>query len=425
MADFRLECVAGFVGIRTLQATNTDKLMGHDNHFVVGGSFDYGVTNFVASAEIGVIQPNYVVAGSGLYLGPSGNPVSDGPVALTTTNAYTGVYAIDTFDVTSNLSVSAGGRFNLANIRLEDQLGGGLSGNSSYSRFNPMIGATYRFNNGVTAYAGYSEANRAPTPLELGCADPVHPCILASFLVSDPALKQVVSRTFEAGLRGSHDYGESFGTLGWRLGGFRTQNQDDILNVPDPLQQGFGYFQNVGATRRQGLEVAADFKAPRFSVYASYAYVDATFLNSVQLGSNSPFADANGNIQVVPGNHIPMVPRHRLKLGGDYSITDDLKIGADVIAVGSQFFAGDASNQFSQLPAYAVVNADISYQVTKNVQIYARAENLFDNRYYTYGTFFDTTQIPNFGNGGGAFSDPRSLSPAQPRSIYAGLKATF
>jgi len=409
----------------TVQATNTDKLFGHDNNFVIGGSFDYGVTNFGASAELGTVEPNYFVAGSGIFLGPSGDPVSDGPVSLRATNAYTGLYALDTFDVTKDFTVSAGGRLNVANVQLQDQLGGAVNGNYTYTRFNPMIGATYKISSDVTAYGGYSEANRAPTPLELGCANPAQPCIIASFLVSDPPLKQVVARTFETGLRGTHDYGESVGTLGWKLGVFRTDSQDDILNVPDPIQQGFGYFQNVGTTRRQGVEAEINFKAERFSVHASYAYIDATFLDAVTLGSNSPFADVNGNIYVKPGDQIPMVPHHRFKLSGDYSITKDFKLGADLLVVGSQYYAGDASNQFQQLPAYAVVDANASYQVTADVQVYLRVNNVFDNRYYTYGTFFDTTQIPNFGNGGAPFTDPRSLSPAQPRSVYAGLKATF
>ena len=51
--------------------------------------------------------------------------------------------------------------------------------------------------------------------------------------------------------------------------------------------------------------------------------------------------------------------------------------------------------------------------MTKNVQLYAKVDNVFDNRYYTYGTFFDTTAVPNFANGGAAFTDPRSLTPAQ------------
>src|SRR6202035_4023587 len=112
-----------------------------------------------------------------------------------------------------------GGRFNDARIRLEDQIGTALNGNQTFDRFNPIVGGTYQITPELTAYAGYSEANRAPTPLELGCADPAHPCIVAAFLVSDPPLKQVVSRTFEAGLRGSREL--NFGTLRWKLGGFR------------------------------------------------------------------------------------------------------------------------------------------------------------------------------------------------------------
>ena len=409
----------------TLQATNTDPLWGHDNHFVIGGSLDYGITNFSASAELGTIQPDFFTAGSGVFLGPSGDPISDGPVSLRTTNLYTGLYALDTFDVSQDFSISGGGRLNIANINLQDQLGGALSGDATYTRFNPMIGATYKITSELTAYAGYSEANRAPTPLELGCADPVHPCIVASFLVSDPALKQVVARTLEAGLRGSHDFGADAGALGWKLGVFHTDDQDDILNIPSPDQQGFGYFQNVGATRRQGVEAEVNFKSDKLTVYASYAYVDATFRNALLLASNSPFADASGNIQVLPGDRLPMIPRNRVKLGAEYSLTSAFKIGADVVAVGAQYYVGDESNQATQLPAYAVVNADASYQVTKNIQIYARVENVLNNRYYTYGTFFDTGAVPNFSNGGAPFADARSVSPAQPRSFYAGMKATF
>ena len=57
----------------TLQATNTDQLFGHNNQFMVGTSFDFGVTRFGASAELGTIGSNYVVNGSGIFLGPSGS----------------------------------------------------------------------------------------------------------------------------------------------------------------------------------------------------------------------------------------------------------------------------------------------------------------------------------------------------------------
>jgi outer membrane receptor protein involved in Fe transport len=407
----------------SLQATNTDKLFGHDNRFVVGTSFDSSVTHFTASAELGTIGPNFVISSSGIFLGQSGDPVSIGPVGLRTTNQYTGLYALDTFDVTDAFSVTGGGRFNAAHITLEDQIGSALNGNDAFNRFNPIIGGSYKINSGLTAYAGYSEANRAPTPLELGCADPTHPCTVATFLVSDPPLKQVVSRTIEAGLRGNKDL--SVGTLGWKFGGFRSTNTDDILAIPSPLLQGFGYFQNVGSTRRQGIEAEINLTSEKLQLYASYALVDARFLDALQVGSHSPFADDNGNVQILPGNRIPAIPRNRIKAGIDYSVTDAFKVGGDALYVSSQYFVGDESNQAQRLPSYAVFNLHSSYQIDKTFQIYARADNIFDNRYATYGTFFDTGTVPNFANGGAPFTDARSVSPARPRAFYVGLKATF
>jgi outer membrane receptor protein involved in Fe transport len=406
-----------------LSATNTDQLFGHDNRFTIGGSFSSSVTNFTASAELGTIGSNYVVSGSGIFLGQSGDPVSIGPVSLRTVNQYTGIYAVDTFDVTKAFSITAGGRFNDARIKLEDQIGTELNGYNVYNRFNPMLGGTYKITPELTAYAGYSEANRAPTPLELGCADPARPCVVAAFLVSDPPLKQVVSHTVEAGLRGTKEL--NIGTLSWKIGGFRATNNDDILAIPSPGLQGFGYFQNVGSTRRQGIEAEVNVKSPTLLLYASYAFVDARFLDALQVGSNSPFADENGNVQILPGNQVPAVPRHRVKAGFDYAITDAVKIGADATFVSSQYFVGDESNQAPKLTSYAFANVHASYQINKTFQIYGRIDNVFDNRFATYGTFFDTGDVPNFTNGGAPFTDPRSVSPARPRAFYAGLRATF
>lgn len=407
----------------TLQATNTDQLFGHNNQFMVGASFDSGVTRFGATAELGTIGSNYVVSGSGIFLGRSGEPISIGPVSLRATNRYTGIYALDTFDVTDRFSISGGGRFNYASINLQDQLGTDLNGSHTFSRFNPMIGGTYKITPEVTAYAGYSEANRAPTPLELACADPARPCIVAAFLIADPPLKQVVSRTIEAGFRGTKEL--NIGTLGWKFGGFRSTNADDIFAIPSPEVQGFGYFQNVGRTRRQGIEAQVNLTSKALQLYASWALVDARFLDPLMLNSRSPFADADGNIQVVPGNRIPSIPRNRFKFGADYAVTDAFKVGGDALFVASQYFAGDESNQAVRLPGYTVFNVHASYQINKTYQIYGRIDNIFDNRYATYGTFFETGDVPNFANGGADFTDPRTVTPARPRAFYAGLKATF
>lgn len=407
------------------QATNTDQLFGHENRFVLGTSYDASVTRYDATAEIGSIGENYVVSGGGLFLGPTGTIDTGfaGPVSLRTVNQYNGLYALDTFNVTDAFAITGGGRFNVARITLEDQLGTALNGDYTYTRFNPVIGGTYKITPELTAYAGYSEANRVPTPLELGCADPNNPCLIAAFLVSDPPLKQVVSKTMEAGLRGTKEL--NIGTLGWKIGGFRAANYDDILAVPVPGRTGFGYFTNVGRTRRQGLEAEVNIKSPTLQFQASYTFVDARFLDALTLGSNSPFADADGNIQVLPGNQIPAIPRHRVKVGVEYAVTDEWKVGGNALFVSSQYLVGDESNQYSKLPSYTVFNLHTSYQVTKNFQLYGKIDNIFDNRYATYGQFFDTGALPNFTNGGSPFTDPRSLSPARPRAFYAGARVTF
>src|SRR5262249_56272005 len=111
-----------------------------------------------------------------------------------------------------------------------------LNAQYTFERFNPVTGFTYKIlPELMTFYAGYSEANRAPTPLELGCSNPQRPCLLESFLVSDPPLNQVVARTREAGLRGNINTPGGHGD--WKLGLFRTDSESDIIQVASPLQR--------------------------------------------------------------------------------------------------------------------------------------------------------------------------------------------
>ncbi|HEY2138221.1 MAG TPA: TonB-dependent receptor [Xanthobacteraceae bacterium] len=402
----------------SLQATSTAQLFGHDNHLVAGTSLDHGLVQFTANSELGTIDQNLFVNGTGVLIQ---QPAADlAPVSLRSTTNYTGVYATDTFDITSRLSVTAGARFNVAHIRLDDQLGSALNGDDTYSRLNPVAGATYKILPSLTAYAGYSEANRAPTPLELGCADPTRPCLIDGFLISDPPLKQVVAHTIEAGLRGNLDVGATKGQLKWNLGAYRTDSDDDIINVPSQVS-GFGFFQNAAKTRRQGFEAAVSWRQERWNAYANYTFVDATFQTPLTLSSPfNPAADPNGNISVVPGDRIPAVPQHRFKAGAEYSVTEPWVIGADLNVIGSQYLAFDQSNQNPQVPAYWVVNAHSSYRVSKNVEVFGLVQNLFNQHYYVAGSFFDTHGISSI-----TFNDPRMFVPGMPLAAYAGIRASF
>jgi iron complex outermembrane recepter protein len=401
------------------QIASSADVFGRGNNFVVGLSVDRGLVQFATNSELGIISGNPPnVLGTGLYIDqPSGDVA---PVGLGAQTLYTGIYATDTFDVTRRLALTAGARFNVAQITLADELGNApaLNGSHDYSHFNPMIGATYKLTPKLTLYGDYAIANRAPTPLELGCSDPLRPCLIDNALVGDPSLQQVVTYTGEAGLRGHFEVGR--GQLNWTFGAYRAININDIIDVASSIP-GAESFQNAGNTLRQGVEANATYKWDRWNAYANFTTVDATFRNNLTLSSPfNPYADANGNIFVVPGDHLTGIPDYRFKAGAAYRITEPWKLGADLDVVGSQYLVGDESNQNPKVPAYWVVNLHTSYRLSTHVELFGLVRNLFDRHYDVYGTFFDVASVPYLN-----LTDPRTFVPGIPFAAYAGVRATL
>jgi iron complex outermembrane receptor protein len=412
----------------SLQLTDTTALVGHGNNFAVGATLDTAQTSFFSGTEVGVLDTSLTVLPSGLFVNtPEGTDFSATPVSLNANNKYYGFYITDTFDLTSVLSVTASGRYNIAKIDLADQRGTALSGNNRYSHFNPALGATYQLSGGVTAYAGYSTNNRAPTASEIECSDPAQPCLLPSSLAGDPPnLRQVVAHTVEFGVRGR--LAASDGRLSWNASVFRTNSDDDIYGVATSVSTGF--FQNIGSTRRQGFEAGVNYEGRQWSGYAQYSYIDATFRSPLLLSSPSnPFQDAHGNIQVLPGNRLPLIPPSRLKLGADYAPWHDWTIGGSLVLATSSYYRGDESNQNPQLPGYHLVSLRTSYHINK-IELFASVQNLFDERYATFGLFSDPTGVGAPGVPPNAASndlgvDNRFQSPGMPRAYFGGVKIRF
>ncbi len=171
----------------------------------------------------------------------------------TSTTAFS-LYFSNTFSLSDAVSLTVSGRYNDVNVTLEDQLGTALNGDHDFDRFNPAIGVTARLPGGLSVYAGYSESNRSPSPVELTCADEDDPCRLPNAFLADPPLEQVVAKTFEAGFRGN------FGSAAWHAGVFRTANEDDIQFISAGSLTNQGFFDNVGETASKST---SSVRAPR------------------------------------------------------------------------------------------------------------------------------------------------------------------
>lgn len=411
------------------QVTNNNQIFGHGNQIVAGFSYDGSSTSFGATTGIGGLDNE-----SENFFGPSFDPggvivdQADGndiPVELGINTAYYGLFFTDTFDITHRLSANVSGRFNAEQIDLNDMLGTGLSGNHSFNHFNPGVGLTYRLSPAFSMYASYSTSNRAPTPSELSCASPQSPCSLANFFTGDPNLKQVVGHTIEAGFRGELTKLTPFpnAKLDWNIGLFHTNLDDDIAFVQSVVL-GRGFFQNVGATRRQGFSAGLTFSNPRWWAYINYTYTDATFQSEFAESSpDNPFSDVNGNLTVFPGDHLSGIPTNLVKFGFQYKATDAWTVGASAVGATGQYLFGDEANLTKQLPGYFLLNLNTSYQVTKNVQLYGLVQNVTNQRYYIYGTFSPTTSIffppaPNASN-------PRSYNIGAPIAGFGGIRVTF
>ncbi|MBA2590005.1 MAG: TonB-dependent receptor [Alphaproteobacteria bacterium] len=411
----------------TLQVTGNAPLLGFGNYLTAGFSFDGSGIGFRSTSTSGRIYPDFnvavdqAVAGAGSIVRSNGN-IGYAPVTLGATTNYVGFYAVDALDLTDALTLTAGFRVNAADIVTRDRSGTAaeLNGVHGYGHVNPLVGLTWKFSDAISAFGGYSEANRAPTPLELDCADPNLPCLLEGSLVSDPPLAQVVSHTYQAGLRGNLT-----GLLGddhveWSASLFRTDSDNDIVALASTVQ-GRGYFTNVPTTQRQGVDLSARYQAHGWSAYASYSYLDATYQFTGTLASpNNPKANAAGNITVTPGRRMPMNPANTVRAGTDVDLFDDISIGVELAFTGSQYFDGDQSNLNAKLPATVVVNLRAAWQFDERWQLFGTVDNLFDNRDALYGAYFDPSS--SIGLVTPVLTDPRTLTLRQPVTFQLGLK---
>jgi len=436
-----------------------NELLGWPQLLVAGAALDLSRSRFTQSSELGYLNADRSITGVGAYGdGVNGGTVDGEPydtrVDLSGRSRTYSAYASSVLTLSPSAHLTLAGRYNRTHVTNRDALlpGGGagsLDGDHRYSRFNPALGFTLSPAKGLTAYAGVSQGSRTPSSIELGCADPANPCKLPNAFAGDPPLKQVVTTTVEAGLRGL-----TASRWSWSVGVFRSDNRDDLLFVADDTS-GFGYFKNFGKTRRQGLELATSGSLSRsVSVGANLTLLDATYRsaevvngasNSSNAAASNGFPGVDGTIDIRSGDRIPLVPRQILKLNADWRLTPAWSLGLDMNAIGGSLARGNENGQHQadgvyylgpgRSAGYTVFNLNTNYRPSAGVQLFLAVNNLFNRQYSTAAQLgptgfndagnFEARPFAADANGDRPLRHATFYAPGAPRSVSLGLKYSF
>ncbi|MBN9206297.1 MAG: TonB-dependent receptor [Methylibium petroleiphilum] len=384
---------------------------------MVGASIDRSRSTYSMFQRLGLIDATH-----GVYADPAALPAFIAAQMDIPGNNFEGtsttksLYASDTWTLAPQLTLTTAARYNHTTVdnQLLTRTVEGLvdlhelpanydnaqtltAEKFSYRSLNPSIGLNWLPAPGLNTFANVSRGSRTPSVVELGCAfddtptpvtlpgaTPNDPpvvigttarsllgpgCNLPTTLSGDPYLPQIRSTSFELGARGLLS-----ANWEWNASLFRTDLKDDIYYVG--VGQGRSYFDTIGKTRRQGLELGLQGRAGVLDVKASYSYTSATFESPFYMTSPhnssadfdqnsrtqadlgyrdyqllpSPGASLNGGrgtyhqILVKPGARMPGVPAHALNFNLGWRVTPSWKVGLGMQLRSMSYVRGNENN---------------------------------------------------------------------------------
>jgi outer membrane receptor protein involved in Fe transport len=127
-------------------------------------------------------------------------------------------------------------------------------------------------------------------------------------------------------------------------------------------------------------------------VYANYAYTRATFQSTERIFSARADDEVLGSSQLSgenvaePGDRLPMIPAHQMKLGASYDSLEGASFGFDGQFLGEQWFRGDEANEETPLNGYFVANGWVALRMGA-WEARAIVHNLLDSGEGIFGTF--------------------------------------
>lgn len=313
-------------------------------------------------------------------------------------------YAQATWAISPQLSLNAGVRRSDVRFASLDRYIVGPnrddSGALRYSATLPAAGLTYAAAPNLRVYAAAGKGFETPTFNEVAYRANGETGLNLS-------LKPSKSNNLELGVKGRSPLGAPV-RIEWNAAVFQTRTQDEIVSQTN--LGGRSTFQNAGATRRRGLELASQLAGPgNWLLQASYTWLDARYQDAFSTCAAAPCAAPN--LQVAGGNRIPGIARSSLALEAGWRPETGWRGGVEARLLGSvpvNDLNTDAASAFTTVAAHAgYVWKAGGWRLSGT----ARIDNLFDKAYAG-------SVIVNEGNG-------RFFEPAAGRSLLLSVAGNY
>ncbi|MDQ2921346.1 MAG: TonB-dependent receptor, partial [Acidobacteriota bacterium] len=281
-----------------------------------------------------------------------------------------GAYVEDLIRVGSRLFINVGARFdyrrnNKAFLATRPLAAPSLTSVASFpdraeGAFSPQLSAVYRINSRLSLLASGMRAFRGPTLNELYRSFRVGNVLT----LANENLRAERLTGGEGGIR----LNSGGDRLIMRVAFFWNEINRPVANVTLTTTPALitRQRQNLGRTRSRGLEFEADARLNQYwKLSAGYLFADATV---VRFPAN----------QTLEGLMIPQVPAHQFTFQATYANPSVVTLSFQGRVSSSQF--DDDQNLF-RLGSYFTLDALASRRVSRSLDVFFAAENLFNRRY--------------------------------------------
>ncbi|WP_375206854.1 TonB-dependent receptor family protein [Hyphococcus sp.] len=293
-----------------------------------------------------------------------------------------------------NLVISLGAKFTRTKRYLTADGGDDIDEQRTFTGVTAKGGVVYNLTRTLQVFASAFRSYEPPSMDELTSDDPE----------DFNGLEEQDAFSYEAGLRGRvNDW------IGWDLTYFNTDIENEIINIEEPEENGFGgLFANVDETNHKGIEAGLDLNLfPQRFARSGHALT----LRNVYNFNDFSFVDS-GFLRV-DGNQLAGMPTHVYRGELRYAAADRWFAAINVEMAAGDYFA-DHENEVSA-PTYTLVGFSAGMRMSDHAELYLSGENLTDANFAAGLTPVLEQNV----------QDGRIFSPGAGPSVYAGLRYRF